>query len=81
MGRGVSTSSSATAIAVASGRNFPDALSASMVAGVQGAPVLLAVNTCVRLSVEEQIAALAPVAVFNVGGLPTLHPDAWRTGC
>ena len=69
------------AIAVASGRNFPDALSASMVAGAQGAPVLLAVNTCVRLSVEEQIAALAPVAVFNVGGLPTLHPDAWRTGC
>lgn len=69
------------AIAVASGRNFPDALSASMVASTNSAPVLLAVNTCVRLSVEEQITALAPVAVYNVGGLPTLDPDAWHTGC
>lgn len=69
------------AIAVASGTNFPDALSASMVAGAQSAPVLLAVHSCVLLSVEEQIAALAPVSVTNVGGLPTLDPEAWRTSC
>lgn len=75
------TPSDDQSIAVASGRNFPDALSASMIAGAHSAPVLLAVNTCVRLSVEEQIAALAPVAVFNVGGLPALSSDAWRTSC
>ncbi|WP_072312686.1 ExeM/NucH family extracellular endonuclease [Agrococcus sp. Marseille-P2731] len=69
------------AIAVASGQNFPDALSASMVAGAHSAPVVLAVRSCVLLSVEEQIAKLAPTAVYNVGGLPSLHPEAWRTSC
>ncbi|WP_405216062.1 ExeM/NucH family extracellular endonuclease [Agrococcus sp. Ld7] len=69
------------AIAMASGLNFPDALSASMVAGAHDAPVLLAVRSCVLLSVEEQIAELAPVAVYNVGGLPALSPEAWRTSC
>lgn len=75
------TPSDDQAIAVASGLNFPDALSASMIAGAHDAPVLLAVRSCVRLSVEEQIAELAPVAVYNVGGLPALSPDAWRTSC
>lgn len=69
------------AIAIASGRNFPDALSASMIAGAHDAPVLLAVNACVWLTVEEQISSLAPSRVYNVGGLPTLDPDAWRTDC
>ncbi|WP_413316768.1 ExeM/NucH family extracellular endonuclease [Agrococcus sp. 1P02AA] len=69
------------AIAVATGLGFPDALSASMVAGAHGAPVLLAVRNCVLLTVEEQIAALAPVRVHNIGGPPSLQPDAWRTGC
>lgn len=69
------------AIAVASGTNFPDALSASMVAGVHDAPVVLAASTCVTLDVEELIAQLAPTTVYNVGGLPTLASNAWRTGC
>ncbi|WP_343918527.1 ExeM/NucH family extracellular endonuclease, partial [Agrococcus citreus] len=69
------------AIAVASGTNFPDALSASMVAGVHSAPVVLAASTCVTLDVEELIAMIAPTAVYNVGGLPTLASNAWRTGC
>ncbi len=69
------------AIAVASGTNFPDALSASMVAGVHSAPVVLAASTCVTLDVEELIAMLAPTTVYNVGGLPTLASNAWRTGC
>ncbi|MGY3128066.1 putative extracellular nuclease [Agrococcus sp. UYP33] len=69
------------AIAIASGTNYPDALSASMVAGAHSAPVLLAASTCVTLDVEELIAALAPTTVYNVGGLPTLASNAWRTGC
>lgn len=69
------------AITIATGRDFPDALSASMIAGAQAAPVLLAQQACVRLSVEEQIAELDPRTVFNVGGLPALDPEAWRTGC
>lgn len=69
------------AITIATGRDFPDALAASMVAGSTAAPVLLAQQSCVRISVEEQIAELAPLTVYNVGGLPALDPEAWRTGC
>jgi predicted extracellular nuclease len=68
-------------IAMATGMNFPDALSASMVAGAHGAPVLLAVRSCVTLDVAERIAELDPTTVYNVGGLPSLSPEAWRTGC
>ncbi|MGM1028240.1 MAG: ExeM/NucH family extracellular endonuclease [Actinomycetota bacterium] len=75
------TPSDDQSIAVASGTNFPDALSASMVAGVHSAPVVLAASSCVTLDVEELIAMLAPTTVYNVGGLPTLASNAWRTGC
>ncbi len=75
------TRSEDQAIAVASGTNYPDALSASMVAGAHSAPVLLAASTCVTLDIEELVDALAPTAVYNVGGLPTLASNAWRTGC
>lgn len=69
------------AIAMATGFNFPDALSASMVAGALDAPVLLAARSCVTLDVAERIAELEPTTVVNVGGLPSLSPEAWRTGC
>lgn len=68
-------------VAIASGEVFPDALSASMVAGVHGAPVLLATGACVTLAVEDAIARFAPTRVVNIGGPATLAPDAWRTGC
>lgn len=68
-------------IAMATGFNFPDALSASMVAGAHDAPVLLAARSCVTLDVAERIAELEPTTVYNVGGLPSLSPKAWRTGC
>ncbi|ERG64109.1 hypothetical protein L332_06540 [Agrococcus pavilionensis RW1] len=69
------------AIAMATGFNFPDALSASMVAGAHDAPVLLAARSCVTLDVAERIGELDPTTVYNVGGLPSLSPEAWRTDC
>lgn len=68
-------------IAIASGANFPDALSATAVAGQLGAPVLLATGGCVLLDTEDVIAAIDPQLVVNVGGRPTLDADAWRTSC
>ncbi|SDH30684.1 ExeM/NucH family extracellular endonuclease [Agrococcus jejuensis] len=69
------------AIAVASGANFPDALSATAVAGRLGAPLLLSPGQCVLLETEDAIASLDPQRVVNVGGRPTLESDAWQTAC
>ncbi|MCR8670929.1 ExeM/NucH family extracellular endonuclease [Agrococcus sp. HG114] len=68
-------------IVVAAGTNFPDALSASAVAGVHGAPVVLVQGTCSYPVTKGLITAFDPATVFNVGGEPTLRHDAWRTDC
>ncbi|NQX35395.1 cell wall-binding repeat-containing protein [Herbiconiux sp. VKM Ac-2851] len=53
---------------VASGENFPDALSAASVAGINGAPLLLTARETLPDVVRREIARLTPATVVVVGG-------------
>ncbi|ANS79117.1 N-acetylmuramoyl-L-alanine amidase [Serinicoccus hydrothermalis] len=53
---------------VASGDDFPDALSIGALAGHQGAPVLLTPKAGLHPAVEEQVARLDPGRIVVVGG-------------
>lgn len=53
---------------LATGRNFPDALAASAVAAVEGAPLLLASGEGLTAAVRATITRLAPAEIVVVGG-------------
>jgi putative cell wall-binding protein len=53
---------------VASGQNFPDALSAVPAAASQGAPVLLVTSGVIPAPVETELVRLAPQKIVIVGG-------------
>jgi putative cell wall-binding protein len=53
---------------VASGENFPDALSAASVAGINGAPLLLTAKDSLPEVVRKEVARLTPATVVVVGG-------------
>lgn len=53
---------------VASGENFPDALSAASVAGINGAPLLLTARETLPDVVRREIVRLTPTTVVVVGG-------------
>ncbi|GLK15809.1 cell wall-binding repeat-containing protein [Herbiconiux flava] len=53
---------------VASGENFPDALSAASVAGINGAPLLLTARETLPDVVRREIVRLTPATVVVVGG-------------
>lgn len=61
-------SSGVPAVFVATGENFPDALSASAAAAFAGAPLLLTRPNALPAAVKAEIARLAPEEIFVVGG-------------
>lgn len=60
---------------VASGTNYPDALSAGPAAAVSGGPLLLTAPTSLPQEVADEIASLAPAKIVVVGG-PNAVSDA-----
>lgn len=59
-------------VIVASGENYPDALSASGLAGVYGAPIVLTEGNKLSLQATEQIRSLRPSRIIVVGGLSVI---------
>ncbi|WP_438854105.1 cell wall-binding repeat-containing protein [Agromyces sp. M3QZ16-3] len=53
---------------VASGANFPDALSAAPAAATCGGPLLLVAPTSVPAAIAEQVARLNPATIYIAGG-------------
>ncbi len=70
--------SAETAI-VASGENFPDALSAAGLAGVYDAPLLLVRKSSVPAVVSSTLAALGVTDVIIVGGTPAVSAGVATT--
>ncbi|GGK70153.1 cell wall-binding repeat-containing protein [Ornithinimicrobium pekingense] len=58
----------AATVYVASGRDFPDALSGGAAAVVQDAPVLLTDDASLPAAVREEIVRLAPSRIMLIGG-------------
>ncbi|MBF4572677.1 cell wall-binding repeat-containing protein [Herbiconiux sp. VKM Ac-1786] len=63
------------AVYVASGENFPDALSGSAAAGAQGVPVLLVGRNSVPPGVGDEIARLKPKRIVVLGGPQAVSTD------
>jgi putative cell wall-binding protein len=57
-----------TTIYLASGLTFPDALSAAPVAGADGNPIYLVRDTCVPMSVLQEVVRLKPTKIVVLGG-------------
>ena len=68
---------SGTAI-VASGGNFPDALSASSLAGRLDAPVILTGSTSLSTEAANQLKNLSPSKVYVIGGESAVSPSTYR---
>lgn len=60
---------------VASGMNFPDALSAAPAAAACGGPLLLVTTTSVPGAIASQLARLNPANVFIAGGTGAVSAD------
>lgn len=56
------------AVFVATGRNFPDALSAAAAAAAEGGPLLLIPGNTIPQNVAREIVRLAPQRIYVVGG-------------
>jgi alpha-tubulin suppressor-like RCC1 family protein/putative cell wall-binding protein len=63
---------------IASGMDFPDALSGAPVAGVQSAPVLLSDQSGLSASVRAELSRLKPKKIVVLGGT-ALIPDAVKS--
>ncbi|MDO9396034.1 MAG: cell wall-binding repeat-containing protein [Herbiconiux sp.] len=61
---------------MASGETFPDALSASAVAGAVGSPVLLMTKTSIQGAVADELRRLMPQKIIVVGGENTISGEA-----
>lgn len=72
---------SASTVYIASGVDFPDALSGSAIAGAAKAPLFLSRTTCLPRAVSDDIVALGASKVVLIGGTAALAPDiaAYRT--
>jgi putative cell wall-binding protein len=55
-------------VVVASGENFPDALAASSLAGIYGAPVVLTTKGTLTTQAEDTIKALGATKAYVIGG-------------
>lgn len=66
---------SSTEIYLATGLNFPDALSGAARAGVEGAPLFIVPSTCIPESTFEAFTALHPAHVTLLGGTAALSVD------
>lgn len=60
---------------IASGRNFPDALSAASAAKSLGGPILLSEPGSLPPVIEEELTRLAPGRVIILGGDPSVSSD------
>jgi putative cell wall-binding protein len=67
-GAGTFTADNTDTVIVADGTNFPDALAASGLAGVTGAPVVLTTPDALSAQAEEVIQALQPSTIYIAGG-------------
>jgi putative cell wall-binding protein len=67
--------SGAGTVVVASGENFPDALSASVLAKRYGGPLLLAHRTSLPQATSDEIRRLRPSRIVMVGGTPAMSAD------
>jgi putative cell wall-binding protein len=65
---------SASHVIVASGVNFPDALSGGVAAGVGHSPLYITTSGCLSPAVWFEIGRLAPTAVTVLGGTSALGP-------
>jgi putative cell wall-binding protein len=63
---------------LASGLNFPDALSGAAVAGIQNAPLYVIPSTCIPSYVLQDIATLKATKMTILGGPATVGPDVMR---
>jgi YVTN family beta-propeller protein len=69
---------SVPAVFIASGENFPDALSASAVAGTESSPVLLVTHDAIPDVVGAELTRLKPRKIIVMGGTNTIG-DAVQT--
>lgn len=67
-----------TAMYLAAGNRFPDALAASAVAGARGEPLLLTPGTCLGGAIPAEHQRLGRPPVVLLGGTPTLAQDVGR---
>ncbi|MFK4728475.1 cell wall-binding repeat-containing protein [Agromyces mediolanus] len=67
------------AVFVATGTNFPDALSAAAAAALLGGPLLLTTPTELPGAVAAEIARLAPERIYVVGGTGAVSNGVMRT--
>jgi putative cell wall-binding protein len=63
---------------IANGLNFPDALSASAVAGVNGGPILLVAPGFIPDAVGDELARLLPERIVILGGTPSVSAAVER---
>lgn len=61
-------------VVLASGKNFPDALSAAAGAGSMGAPILLTEQASIPQEIQSELVRLSPRQVLLVGGTAALGP-------
>lgn len=66
--------SGAAAVYVATGENYPDALSAGPAAALDGGPLLLNPGAALRADVKTEIQRLAPTDIYIVGGPNSISP-------
>jgi putative cell wall-binding protein len=62
-------------VIVASGMNFPDALAASSLAGIYGAPVVLTESSNLTVQAEETIKDLGATKALVIGGEAAVSPE------
>jgi putative cell wall-binding protein len=68
------TSSDTDTVIVATGENFPDALAASGLAGIVGAPVILTESATLSAQAKATIEALEPSTIYIAGGPGSVTP-------
>jgi putative cell wall-binding protein len=68
VGSGAFTAGDTDTVIVATGTNFPDALAATGLAGIEGAPVVLTAPDSLSTQAKETIQALSPSTIYIVGG-------------
>ncbi|MDR1087793.1 MAG: cell wall-binding repeat-containing protein, partial [Coriobacteriales bacterium] len=69
--------SSSNYVIVASGMNFPDALAASSLAGIYGAPVILTETGGLTSQAQETIQSLGATKAFIIGGEAAVSPQTF----
>lgn len=63
---------------IATGSNYPDALSAAPAAAAQGGPLLLTTPALLPNNVRAEIVRLSPSLIVVVGGESAVSPDVYR---